>query len=174
MQLAIQYIRNSQLLLTLVGVTLLFLCGQVSIPLQPVPISLQSAAVLIIGLTFAKADALRSIASYLALGALGLPIFANFTGGLAKLMGPTGGYLFGFLAAIWIMCELRERIVYLGIKEMILIALAGNAVIYLFGLPWLSTFVGWDFAVTAGFMPFIIPGLVKSVLVAFAVRYIRK
>ncbi len=174
MQLAIQYVRNSQLLLTLVGVTLLFLCGQVSIPLQPVPISLQTVAVLIIGLTFAKADALRSIASYLALGALGMPVFANFCGGPAVLMGTNGGYLFGFLVAIWIMCELRERIVYLGVKEMLLVAFAGNAVIYLFGVLWLSTFVGWDFAVTAGFMPFIIPGLVKSVLVASAVHYIKK
>lgn len=174
MQLAIQYVRSSQILLTLVGVTLLFLCGQVSIPLQPVPISLQTVAVLIIGLTFAKADALRSIASYLALGALGLPVFANFSGGFAKLMGPTGGYLFGFLVAIWIMCELRERIAHIGIKEMILIAFAGNAVVFLFGLPWLSVYVGWDFAVAAGFMPFIIPGLIKSVLVAIAVRYIKK
>lgn len=174
MQSAIQYIRSSQLFLTLVGATLLFLCGQVSIPLQPVPITLQTVAVLVIGLTFAKADALRSIASYLALGALGAPVFSNFSGGFAKLIGPTGGYYLGFLVAIWIMCELRERIEHHGVKEMVLIALAGNAIIYLFGLPWLSVYVGWDFAVAAGFMPFIIPGLVKSVLIAAAVRYIKK
>ncbi len=174
MQLAIQYIRSSSFLLTFIGVGLLFFCSQVSIPLQPVPISLQTVAVLVIGLTFSKADALKSIASYLALGALGAPVFSNFGGGLAVLMGPRGGYLFGFFVSIWIMCTLRERITYIGTKEMVLIALAGNAAIYLCGLPWLSAFVGWDFAIAGGLTPFIIPGLVKSVLVASAVRYIKK
>ena len=174
MQLAFQYVRNSQLLLTLVGVTLLFLCGQVSIPLQPVPISLQTVAVLVIGLTFAKSDAIRSIASYLVLGAMGAPIFSYYSGGIAKLMGPTGGYLFGFLAAVWVMCTLRERVAHMGAKETFLVALVGSATVYLFGVPWLSTFIGWNAAITAGLVPFILPGIVKSVLVAAAVRYLKK
>lgn len=174
MQLAIQYFRSSSLLLTFIGTILLFLCSQVSIPLKPVPISLQTVAVLVIGLTFSKAEALKSIGSYLALGALGVPVFANFSGGLAKLMGPTGGYLFGFFVAIWLMCALRERIGRMGTKETIVVAFVGSSIVYACGLPWLSTFIGWESAVKAGLMPFIIPGIVKSVLVASIVRYIKK
>jgi biotin transport system substrate-specific component len=174
MQLAIHYVRNNHLLSTIIGVGLLFLCGQISIPLSPVPITLQTAAVLFIGLTFSKADALRSICSYLALGAMGAPVFANFSGGFLKIMGPTGGYLLGFLAAIWIMCALRERIEKFEMKEMVLISLIGNSVIYLIGVPWLGKFVGMDMAMSAGLMPFILPGVVKAVLVASAVRYTGK
>jgi biotin transport system substrate-specific component len=174
MQLAIQYIRNSHLLLTLIGASLLFFCGQVSIPLKPVPITLQTVAVLVIGLTFSKKDALKSVSLFLGLGALGAPVFANFSGGLAKLIGPAGGYCFGFFAAIWLMCVLRERIINLDTKKTFLVALAGSATVFLFGLSWLSTFVGWKNAIAVGFMPFIIPGIIKSALVASAVRYIKK
>ncbi len=174
MQLALQYVRTSSYLSTLIGVSLLFLCSQITIPLSPVPISLQTVAVLIIGLTYSKADALKSISSYLALGAMGAPVFANFSGGIVKFMGPTGGYLLGFFAAVWIMCAMRERIVKMGATETILVALIGNAVIYGLGLPWLSKFVGWETAVAFGFMPFVIPGLVKSVLVTAGVRYLQK
>jgi biotin transport system substrate-specific component len=174
MQLAFQYIRNSRVLLTVIGAGLLCLCTQVNIPLHPVHISLQTVAVLIIGLTFSKADALRSVASYLALGAMGAPVFSYYSGGIAKLMGPTGGYLFGFLAAVWVMCTLRERVANMGTKETFLIALVGSAIVFLCGMPWLSTFVGWNAAITVGLVPFILPGIVKSVLVAAAVRYLKK
>ncbi len=174
MQLAFQYIRNSRVLLTVIGAGLLCLCTQVNIPLHPVHISLQTVAVLIIGLTFSKADALRSVASYLALGAMGAPVFSYYSGGIAKLMSPTGGYLFGFLAAVWVMCTLRERVANMGTKETFLVALVGSATVFLFGIPWLSTFVGWNAAITAGLVPFILPGIVKSVLVAAAVRYLKK
>ncbi len=174
MQLAFQYIRNSRVLLTVIGTGLLCLCTQVNIPLHPVHISLQTVAVLIIGLTFSKVDALRSVASYLALGAMGAPVFSYYSGGVTKLMGPTGGYLFGFLAAVWVMCTLRERITRMGTKETFLVALVGSATVFLLGMPWLSTFVGWNAAITAGLVPFILPGIVKSVLVASAVRYIQK
>ena len=174
MQLAFQQVKNSSLFMTLIGAGLLCLCTQVNIPLHPVHISLQTVAVLIIGLTFSKADALRSVASYLALGAMGAPVFSYYGGGIAKLVGPTGGYLFGFLAAVWVMCTLRERVANMGTKETFLIALMGSATVFLCGMPWLSTFVGWNAAITAGLVPFILPGIVKSVLVAAAVRYLKK
>lgn len=174
MQLTFQYIRNSRVLLTLIGAGLLCLCTQVNIPLHPVHISLQTVAVLIIGLTFSKADALRSVASYLALGAMSAPVFSYYSGGIAKLVGPTGGYLFGFLAAVWVMCTLRERVANMGTKETFLVALVGSATVFLFGMPWLSIFVGWNAAITSGLVPFILPGIVKSVLVASAVRCIQK
>jgi biotin transport system substrate-specific component len=174
MQLAFQYIRNSRVLLTVIGFGLLFFCGQVSIQIQPVAITLQTVAMLVIGLTFTKTDAIRSVSSYLIAGAVGAPVFANFSGGLAKLMGPAGGYYAGFMVAIWVMCALRERIPHLRTKEIMIIAFMGQITLYGFGLAWLSTFVGWNAAITSGLFPFILPGIVKSVLVASAVRYLKK
>ena len=174
MQLTIGYIRSSSILLTLIGVSLLFLFGQISIPLNPVPITLQTVAVLIIGLTFSKAEALKSVVAYLALGAFGLPMFSNFGGGLSSITGHTGGYLIGFFVSVWVMCSLRERMETVGTKELLLIGLVGSAIIFMLGVPWLSTFIGWKAAVYGGFLPFVIPGLVKSLLAALAVGYLRK
>jgi biotin transport system substrate-specific component len=158
----------------MVGACLLFLCAQISVPLEPVPVTLQTVAVLIIGLTFNKAEALKSIWLYLAMGALGLPVFANFMGGFSILVGPRGGFLFGFMASIWVMCSLRERLTNVDTQKLLLIGLVGSAVVYTLGVPWLSMFIGWKAAVAAGFMPFILPGLVKSVIVAAAIGYLKK
>ena len=174
MQLAFQYIRNSRVLLTVIGFGLLFLCGQVSIPIQPVAITLQTVAMLMIGLTFSKAEALCSVTSYLMLGALGAPVFANFSGGFAKLMGPAGGFYFGFLVAVWVMCTLRERFSNANTKEMLLIAFVGQTTLYVCGVLWLCAYVSPDKAISFGLVPFILPGIVKSVLVASAVRYVQK
>jgi biotin transport system substrate-specific component len=178
MQLAFQYIRNSRVLLTVIGFGLLFFCGQVSIPIQPVAITLQTVAMLVIGLTFSKADALKSVTSYLMLGALGAPVFANFSGGFAKLMGPAGGFYFGFLVAVWVMCTLRERFsnanANTNTKEMLLIAFAGQTTLYVSGVLWLCAYVSPDKAISFGLVPFILPGIVKSLLVAAAVRYLKK
>ncbi len=174
MQSVMQYIRCSSSLITFIGVSLLFLCSQISIPLSPVPITLQTVAVLIIGLTFAKIEALTSVASYLALGALGLPMFSNFGGGLASITGPRGGYLLGFFASVWVMCSLRERMAAVGIKELLLIGLFGSVIVFMLGVPWLSGFIGWKAAVYGGFLPFVMPGLVKSLLVASVVGYLQK
>jgi biotin transport system substrate-specific component len=174
MQLAMQYFRSSSILLTFIGVSLLFVCSQIGIPLTPVPITLQTVAVLIIGLTFAKAEALKSVAAYLALGALGLPMFSNFSGGLASITGPTGGYLIGFFVSVWVMCSLRERMTTVGIKELLLIGLVGSTIVFMLGVPWLSAFIGWKAAVYSGFLPFVIPGLAKSVMVAAAVGCLQK
>jgi len=171
MKLAVAQIRNSSVFIALIGFGLLFFCSQVTIPLQPVAITLQTVAMLVIGLTFSKADAIRSVSSYLAIGALGAPVFANFSGGFLKLMGPAGGFYFGFLAAVWVMCTLRER---LSRANILLIAFAGQVTLYVFGVSWLCAYVGADKAIAFGLMPFIIPGLIKSVIVASVVRYLKK
>lgn len=173
MRLAIQQIKNSSLFITFIGFGLLFFCGQVSIPIQPVAITLQTVAMLVIGLTFSKSDAIRSVISYLMIGALGAPVFANFSGGFAKLMGPAGGFYFGFLAAVWVMCALRERFSNISTKRMLLIAFAGQTTLYVCGILWLCPYVGVDKAIAVGLMPFILPGLIKSVIVASIVRYVK-
>lgn len=174
MKLAIQHIKSSSLLTTLIGFSLLFFCAQVSIPLQPIAITLHTVAMLVIGLTFSKADAIKSVTSYLTIGALGAPVFTNFSGGIAKLVGPAGGYYVGFLAAVWVMCSLRERFSNAGTKEMLLIAFSGQTMLYVCGILWLAAYIGVDKAITLGLMPFIIPGLIKSVIVASILGYLKK
>lgn len=171
MKIALQHIKISSILIAFIGFSLLFFCAQVSIPLQPVAITLHTVAMLIIGLTFSKADALRSVSIYLIVGALGAPVFANFSGGIAKLIGPAGGYYVGFLLAVWVMCTLRER---LSKSNMLWIAFAGQTTLYACGLSWLTAYVGIDKAIAFGLMPFILPGFVKSVLVASILSYLKK
>ena len=82
------------------GCALLTLFSKISIPLTPVPISLQTVAVMLIGLLYTRANAIQSVASYLALGALGLPVFASGGIGLPTLIGPTGWFFMCFFAAV--------------------------------------------------------------------------
>ena len=159
---------------TLWGVFLLILTTQISIPLEPVSITLQTVGVLLIGLTFTRKIALQSVALYLALGLAGAPVFTNFSGGLYKLMGPTGGYLIGFFMAVLCMTTLRK---YLDDKNGFFIALncvVGTFVIYSFGIAWLSYLIGFDAAIKGGLMPFILSGCVKIVILALAVRYLKR
>jgi biotin transport system substrate-specific component len=158
---------------TLWGVFLLFLTTQIIIPLKPVPITLQTVSVLLIGLTFTRKIAIQSFMLYLALGLAGVPVFACFSGGFYKLMGPTGGYLVGFLMAVLCMTALRK---YLDNNNGFYIALnclVGTLVIYCFGIGWLSYLMGFEAAIKGGLIPFIIPGCIKIVVLALAVRFLK-
>lgn len=158
---------------TLWGVFLLFLTTQIIIPLEPVPITLQTVGVLLIGLTFTRKIALQSVALYLALGLAGVPVFTHFSGGLYKFMGPTGGYLIGFFIAVLCMTTLRK---YLDNKNGFYIALnclVGTLVMYSFGIAWLTHLIGFDAAIKGGLMPFILSGCVKIAILALAVRYLK-
>ena len=134
---------KSEMLQIVIGVGLLFGCAQVSIPLQPVPITLQTVAVMLIGLFYSKQVAVKTVLSYLALGTLGAPVFANFSGGIAKLIGPTGGYLIGFLVAVYGMAAARERILKDTYVSMICNCIIGNVLIFIPGISWLSFYVGF-------------------------------
>lgn len=171
MFLSITNSKISQFARPVIGFLLLLFCAQVKIPLQPVPVTLQTVALLIIGLTFSKKDALQSVGSYLALGALGFPVF---TSGIAKFFGPTGGFLFGFFASVWVMTTLREKFIAKSFFDKLMIAFAGQATLYIFGIAWLSCMVDVKWAFAVGLYPFILPGLVKAFLVAGAVKAIKK
>jgi biotin transport system substrate-specific component len=158
---------------TLWGVFLLFLATQIIVPLEPVPITLQSVSVLLIGLTFTKKIAIQSSLLYFALGLAGIPVFTYFTGGFYKLTGPTGGYLVGFLLAIFCMTTLRKYLDNNNGFHIALNCLVGKVVIYACGIGWLSYLMGFEAAVKNGLMPFIIPGCIKIVALALALRYLK-
>jgi biotin transport system substrate-specific component len=155
------------------GFVLLFLTSQISIPLNPIPITLQTVGVMLIGFTFNRSEAITAVSTYLIFGTLGMPIFADFSGGIAKLMGPTSGYLIGFLASVAIMTTIREYFPEDNLFIHFLNGLIGTSVTFIFGIFWLTRFVGIDQAIQLGFMPFIFTGILKILLTAFSVRYIK-
>jgi biotin transport system substrate-specific component len=154
----------------LAGVGLLFLCAQVTIPLRPVPITLQTVPVLLIGLFYSRKAAIKTMLTYLILGTLGLPLFANFSGGLQTLITVTAGYRIGFLIAVVAMTTAREQVFKQTYLTMACNSIIGIALIYMFGIAWLAFFVGISQALQVGFIPFIIPDLLKALLISFIVR----
>jgi len=142
--------------------------AQISFWIGPVPITGQTFAVLLAGALLGSRRGALSQLTYLAVGATGIPYWFALGGppGIARLVGPTGGYLIGFAAAAFVVGWLAERgwdrRVWMAIPAM----LGGSIVIYIFGLSWLSHFVPGDAVLQAGLYPFVIGDLIKVVAAA--------
>jgi biotin transport system substrate-specific component len=158
-----RYAYAYDMLCVLAGSLFLALMAQLSIRLwfSPVPLSLQSFAVLMLGALLGSKRGALAIVAYLAEGALGLPFFAGGSAGIAALIGPTGGYLLGFILCAFLVGYLLER----GWKRSYAMTIAalslGTAVILFTGAFWLSFFVGGQNALTMGIYPFLIGDLLK-------------
>lgn len=128
-----------------------------SIPIGPVPIVLQNLFVLLAGLLLGSRWGLIAVAVYLIAGICGLPVFAGGTGGLGRLVGPTGGYLFGFLGAAYLVGVITEKTRGTLVWEIVALV-AGTLVVYLFGVPWLKVVTGMSLqkALLVGMVPFLI------------------
>ena len=150
----------------LIGTSLITLSSYVTVPLYPVPVTAQTLVVLLIGLSFGPHLAFITISLYLFQGAFGLPVFAGGTGGLGALLGPTGGYLFGFLAAGSLLGFLAQRGFGKSFVTTIIAMVAGNAVIYLLGVSWLANFIGIENALAHGILPFIYGDALKILTAA--------
>lgn len=155
------------LALALLGSAILAASAQVSVPMWPVPATLQSLAVLLLGALGGSRLGAASVALYLAEGAvLGLPVFAGGSAGIAALTGPTAGYLLGFLPAAWIAGHAAGG----GWLRAGAALLAAHLVLFVPGVAWLSGFVGAERALWAGFAVFVPGTLVKTALALAAVR----
>lgn len=135
----------------------------VRLPFTPVPITGQTYGVLLIGALLGRWRGALSVVLYLLEARLGLPVLAGGVSGLA--WGPTSGYLLGFVAAAVMIGWLSERGWDRRFVSMVLAMLCGEAVIYLCGLSWLASFVGWSRVFALGFWPFV-PGDVAKLLLA--------
>lgn len=162
--------RAQNLLLVVAGSLLVGLCAQVSLPLpfSPVPVTGQTFAVLLLGATFGPRRGAAALLLYLGEGAAGLPVFApGGLPGLARLLGPTGGYLLAFPAAAFVLGLLVERLPR-GWWVWLLGALAAEAVIFAGGVAWLKWIAqaNWAQAVALGLLPYLPGEVVKVALLA--------
>lgn len=135
---------------------------RIFLPNTPVPITLQTLAILLIGATLGTWRGMAAVATYVAAGGLGLPFFAGFGGGALALLGPTGGYLLGFVLAAGLVGWLAERKLDRKWSSALPMFLAGQLIIYLCGMIWLSHFVGGIApALAAGVLPFLVGDGIK-------------
>ena len=148
--------------LALAGSALIALCAQISVPFFPVPLTLQTFAVFLIGLSFGWRLGGITVALYLLEGALGLPVFAGGKGGLIVFMGPTAGYLAGFFLAAIACGWFAERGFDRNYTKLFTALLISNILLYAPGLLWLGSLIGWDKPVLElGLYPFVMGDLLK-------------
>ena len=145
-----------------------------AIPVSPVPISLANLAILFTAYVLGAKRGAVSVLIYLLLGLVGLPVFSGFSGGAGKLLGPTGGYLIGYLFLAVIAGLFIERSANRGLHFLGMCL--GTAVLYVFGTAWLARVAGMSFsaALGAGVIPFIPGDLAKMVIVLIVGPEIRK
>ena len=162
--------RLSGALLVALGSLAIAVLAQVSIPIGPVPVTGQTLGVLAVGAALGSRRGPLSVLLYLAYGAAGLPVFAGGTGGPAVFFGPTAGYLVGFVAAAWLVGRCLERTETRNPIPAALVLSAATAVLYAFGIAWLSRFVGWDRVLVTGVYPFLFGDVLKIAIVALGAR----
>jgi biotin transport system substrate-specific component len=146
----------------------------IHVPIGPVPIVLSTLFVLLSGLLLGSRWGLASMCLYLLVGAIGMPVFAGGKGGIAHFLGPTGGYLFGYVLASWLTGFVAERSRGIFILEILSI-LMGSLAIYSLGLPWLKmvTQMSWPKTFMVGMIPFLIGDAVKASVALILARAVR-
>jgi biotin transport system substrate-specific component len=159
-------------LLAVGGSLCIALSAKIALPIGPVPMTMQSLAVLMVGAALGPRLGMAAVLAYLAEGASGLPVFAGWAAGPAVLAGPTAGYLIGFVPAAGAAGWLVRRGWGRGLR-MAATLLIGHAILFVPGVAWLATGIGWSGAVAFGLTPFLAGTLVKTglgVALAEAVR----
>ncbi|WP_289078622.1 biotin transporter BioY [uncultured Thalassospira sp.] len=158
----------------LAGVALITASAKTTVPFWPVPMTLQTMAIMAIALATGPRVAVAIMLTYLAAGAVGLPVFAGTPErgiGIAYMMGPTGGYLAGYLVAAGLVGALaRGR----GAFGRFVVMMGGMVPVYLLGLAGLSAFVPSEKVLALGFTPFILGDMIKIALVALGFAAINR
>ena len=166
------------IILAIAGSLLLWASAKVKIPFYPVPMTMTTFVVLVIGMVYGWKLGAATILLYLAEGAMGLPVFAGTPEkgiGIAYMMGPTGGYLMGYVLAAAICGYLAQLSWDKRTSTTALAMLIGNAAIYIPGLLWLGMLLGWDKPILEwGLIPFIAGDILKLALAAATIPLIWK
>jgi biotin transport system substrate-specific component len=147
------------------GAAFLAVLAQIALPIpgSPVPVTGQTLGVLLIGASYGTRLGLATFLTYMLVGFAGAPVFADGASGLARLSGPTGGYLVGMLVATYLVGALAGRRWDQQLRTAIPAMLLGNLVIFSFGMFWLHNYTdkSWSWTFSAGFTPFIVGEVLK-------------
>ena len=152
-----------KIILAIVGTAVLAISAKVQIPFWPVPMTMQTFVVLVLGIAYGARLGAVTVGLYLIEGAAGLPVFATGSG-LAYIVGPTGGYLIGFLLASYVIGMLANRGWDRSMTKTLGAMLAGTVIIFFLGIVWLSTFIGFEKAIAVGLTPFLLSEGLKIAL----------
>ena len=162
-------------LISILGSILLTISAKIKIPFYPVPMTMQTFVVLFLGISFGYKVGVTTIILYLLEGISGLPVFSNSPEkgiGIAYFVGPTMGYLIGFIFACFLAGYFKYTSNYLINFLKILIS---TSIIYIFGILWLGTLIGWDKPILQlGMFPFLLAELFKILLLTLLVNKIIK
>ena len=163
-----------KILLVIFGTLLLTVSAKIKVPFYPVPMTMQTFVVVLIGVTLGWKLGLITILAYLFEGAIGLPVFAGTPEkgvGISYITGPTGGYLIGFMTSVLIagFVNLNRNI----FVRFLLISLSVFA-IYLTGVPWLAYLAGWEVAYVWGIKNFVLAEILKIAILALSAEKLLK
>ena len=165
------YLKN--IILVFFGTLLLTASSKVQIPFWPVPMTMQTFVVFIIGMSYGSKLAFTTLAAYLLEGAFGLPVFAK-GGGLLYLTGPTAGYLYGMMIAAWVIGTFADIDYNDSYFKSLISLIIGTSIIFLFGVGYLGSIIGFEKAFAAGLYPFVLSEIFKISLAVTLIPNIKK
>ena len=158
-------------LISLMGSILLTISAKIKIPFYPVPMTMQTFVVLFLGISFGYKVGVTTILLYLLEGIVGLPVFSNSPEkgiGIAYFVGPTMGYFIGFIFAFFLAGYFKYNSNYLINFLKILVS---TSIIYIFGVIWLGTLIGWDKPILQlGVFPFLLAEFFKMLLLTLLIK----
>lgn len=170
-----QQLKLRMMIITALFAAIIGVLAQITIPLPLVPITGQTLAIGLAATILGARYGTISVLLYLFIGAVGVPVFAEFSGGVSKLVGPTGGYLVGFVPAAFAIGWLLEKTSFNFLNAMIGNVI-GMLITLVFGTVWLKLAMdmSWTAAFASGFAPFIIVGVIKAALASWIGIIVRK
>ncbi len=164
---------TKSLLVIFLGSVILAISAKIKIPFYPVPMTMQTFVVLFLGISFGYKIAIATISLYLLEGILGFPVFSNSPErgvGITYFIGPTMGYLIGFLLACFLASFVKKRDNYLIIFVKLILSVS---TIYILGVLWLGTLIGWNRPIIElGVMPFLLAEIFKISLLTLLTKKI--
>ena len=167
-------VRTAFIVKAIIGSMILAVSAQMVIPTPFVPFTAQTLALVLLALTLGRYAAVSAVVLYILEGASGLPVFSGGGLGIATLAGPTGGFIFGFLPATFIMGYFADKGARNSIVKTSMAVLIGHVALYTFGLLQLSLFVPTDKVLAFGFLPFVFGDIAKIVMASLLVPFAYK
>ena len=163
---------TANIVIAISGSILLALLARLSIPVpfSPVPITGQTFGILFLGAMLGSRLGTLSVITYISEGIIGLPVFAGGSAGFLSLLGPTGGYLIGFIPAGYLVGFLSEKGWTNKFTTTFITMIIGTSVIFIFGISWLSVTAGFETALKIGLYPYL-PGAAVKIVLATVVVY---